>query len=147
MELVEISHNGSVDVAGLDFAAMAPEAFAATREMYALTGFVRPWIGYVAIEDGKAAGFCAFKSPPVGSRVEIAYNTFPECEGRGVATQMARMLMELAWQTNPALTVVAQTLPEEGASTAILRKLGFRLLGSVQHPTDGEVWEWSCNKS
>jgi RimJ/RimL family protein N-acetyltransferase len=55
---------------------------------------------------------------------------------------MARNLMELAWQTDPTLTVVAQTLPAESASTAILRKLGFRLAGTVQHPTDGEVWEW-----
>jgi len=143
MDLVEIRHDGSVDVAGLDLAAVAPEASAATREMYALTGFVPPWIGYVAREAGKSVGFCAFKTPPAGGRVEIAYNTFPECEGRGVATQMARMLMELAWQTDPALTVVAQTLPEEGASTAILRKLGFQLLGTIQHPTDGPVWEWT----
>ncbi len=143
MELVDIVQDGTVAVGGLDLPATAPEAFAATVEMYATGGFHRPWIGYVALEDGKAVGFCAFKSPPVEGRVEIAYFTFPDCEGRGVATRMAGLLVEVARRTDSAVTVVAQTLPAEGASTAILRKLGFHLLGSVQHPTDGEVWEWA----
>jgi hypothetical protein len=41
--------------------------------------------------------------------------------------------------------VFAQTLPEENASTAILKKLGFTLVGSVQHPDDGTVWEWELH--
>ena len=143
MDLVEIAPDGRVAVAGLDFPTAAPEAFAATVRMYAATGFHRPWIGYVALEAGQAVGFCAFKSPPVAGRVEIAYNTFPACEGRGVATRMAGQLVEITGQTDRALTVIAQTLPAEGASTAILRKLGFRLLGTVQHPEDGPVWEWT----
>lgn len=143
MNLVEINPDGSVAVTGLDLPATAPEAFAATARMYADTGFQRPWIGYVAREDEKAVGFCAFKSPPVDRRVEIAYFTFPEREGRGVATRMAHQLMEIAWQADPALIVTAQTLPAEGATTAILRKLGFQLLGTVQHPADGAVWEWT----
>jgi hypothetical protein len=36
----------------------------------------------------------------------------------------------------------AQTLPRESASTAILKKLGFVLIGTVNDPEDGEVWEW-----
>lgn len=36
----------------------------------------------------------------------------------------------------------SQTLPEENASTSILKKLGFRLVGTVEHPEDGPVWEW-----
>ncbi len=36
----------------------------------------------------------------------------------------------------------AQTLPEKNASTRILEKLGFSFMGPVQHPEDGEVWEW-----
>ena len=42
----------------------------------------------------------------------------------------------------PTLLIAAQTLPEENASTSILRKLGFRLHGSVHHPDNREIWEW-----
>lgn len=59
---------------------------------------------------------------------------------------MARELVCMARQADPDLTVFAQTLPEEDASTAILRKLGFTLVGLVNQPEDGPVWEWECHK-
>jgi RimJ/RimL family protein N-acetyltransferase len=74
--------------------------------------------------------------------VEIAYFTAPEFQGRGHATRTARALVTIAQQADPALLIAAQTLPEESASTSILRKLGFRLHGSLHHPEDGAVWEW-----
>ena len=33
-------------------------------------------------------------------------------------------------------------LPEDYASTRILRKLGFEHRGTVHPPDDGNVWEW-----
>ena len=97
--------------------------------------------GYLAIENGQCIGACGFKSPPQNNRVEIAYFTFPEHEARGVATRMTSELIRLALDTKPAVTVAAQTLPEENASTSILKKLRFRLVGVVEHPEDGLVWE------
>jgi hypothetical protein len=44
-----------------------------------------------------------------------------------------------------AVTVAAQTLPEENASTSVLQKLRFRLVGSVEHSEDGLVWEWQLS--
>ena len=41
-----------------------------------------------------------------------------------------------------ALAIAARTLPEENASTAILRKPGFRLDGTTVHPEDGVIREW-----
>lgn len=38
--------------------------------------------------------------------------------------------------------IAAQTLPQEGASTTILPRLGFTLVGTVDYPEDGPVWEW-----
>jgi hypothetical protein len=43
------------------------------------------------------------------------------------------------------VTVTAQTLPEENPSTSVLRKLNFRMVGSVEHPEDGLVWEWQLS--
>lgn len=102
---------------------------------------VLPWAGYLVEEAGVFVGTCAYKSSPVEGAVEIAYFTFPEYEGKGVATRMARHLIDLAIR-NGIVRVRAQTLPEVSASTSILQKLGFTLIGSVQHPEDGEVWEW-----
>ena len=67
-----------------------------TSEMYAKTGFMPPWIGYLASRDSTIVGTCGFKGPPEENAVEIAYFTFPGNEGDGVATAMATVLVELA---------------------------------------------------
>jgi RimJ/RimL family protein N-acetyltransferase len=36
----------------------------------------------------------------------------------------------------------AHTFPANGASTSVLAKAGFELLGSVEDPEDGVVWRW-----
>ncbi|QDU89396.1 hypothetical protein Pla175_27860 [Pirellulimonas nuda] len=105
-----------------------------------------PWIGYVAVAENVCVGVCGFKHPPAKDegvlRVEIAYCTLPEHEGLGFATAMASELIRLTNQADPTVIVAAQTLREEGASTTILRKLGFELWNEEIHPEDGEVWEW-----
>ena len=113
----------------------------ATLQIYPPGGAKAPWLGYLAEVDGAVIGSCAFKSPPAGGRVEIAYLTLPEFEGRGHATAMAARLVAIARDNGVAL-VTAQTLPQASASTRILEKLGFARHGSVMHPEDGEVWEW-----
>ncbi|MCB0165415.1 MAG: GNAT family N-acetyltransferase [Anaerolineae bacterium] len=92
--------------------------------------------------DGCCVGTCGFKSPPENNRVEIAYFTFPDYEGKGIATQMARALVTIAVEADLRIDVAAQTLPVDSASTTILRKLGFENTGTVIHPEDGAVWEW-----
>jgi RimJ/RimL family protein N-acetyltransferase len=74
--------------------------------------------------------------------VEIAYFTFPDHEGLGIATAMARELIRIARAALPDVVVTAQTLPEENASTHILRKLGFAQAGIAHDDDAGEVWEW-----
>lgn len=106
------------------------------------SAFVSPWIGYLGVEGGAIVGACAFKSPPQDGAVEIAYFTFPGCEGRGVATRMASELIAFARSSDAAIRVRAQTLPQENASVRILRKLGFVHTRDVEHPEDGLVWEW-----
>ena len=92
-------------------------------------------------DNGTFVGTCSFKSPPQNAEVEIAYFTFPQYEGQGVATQMVRWLTELA-EKNGVKRVKAQTLPEKNASTRILEKLGFTFVGPAVHPDDGTIWEW-----
>ena len=142
MELIAIEENGETATS----IPSAPDAAAvvvdAMTQLYTRVGFVPPWIGYFAVEDATCVGTCGFKSAPQENRVEIAYFTFPEYEGRGVATRMAKELIRTALEQMPAVTVAAQTLPEENASTSILRKLGFHKVDVIEHPEDGMVWEW-----
>lgn len=143
MELIAITENGEIAKPVLSSTPqVATEVAGATTQLYRAVGYEPPWIGYLAIEDGTCVGTCGFKSPPQNNRIEIAYFTFPEYESRGVATRMAAELIRMALDKMPAVTVAAQTLPEENASTSVLKKLRFRIVDIVEHPEDGLVWEW-----
>lgn len=147
MELVAITENGELITPVPSLPPLAAQIVEATTQLYRAVGYELPWIGYLALEDGSCVGTCGFKSPPQNNRVEIAYFTFPGNESRGVATRMASELIRLALDTMPTVTVAAQTLPEENASTSILKKLQFRFLGTLEHPEDGLVWEWQLRNA
>ncbi len=141
IRLVAISADGRLSQK-VSMDEMVSSVCEATTQMYGRVGYVLPWVGYLAILDGDAVGACSFKAPPKDGHVEIAYFTFPGFEGRGIATAMAKQLIEVARATDRDLVVLAQTLPEMNASTRILHKLGFTHRGTVVHPEDGQVWEW-----
>jgi RimJ/RimL family protein N-acetyltransferase len=145
LELVAITESGELAELVPSTPSVAAEIVEATTQMYRTVGYEPPWIGYVAIENGTCVGTCGFKSPPQNDRVEIAYFTFPEHESLGVATRMAAELIRLALDNMPAVSVAAQTLPEENASTSVLKKLRFHLVGTIEHPEDGLVWEWQLS--
>lgn len=112
------------------------------HELYGRRGFMPPWICYLAEHEGEIVGTCGFTGPPIDAEAEIAYFTFPGHEGKGVATAMARELIRLARPHQGQQVLIAHTLPQHGASTTILAKLGFECIGSVEHPEDGVVWKW-----
>jgi len=141
MQFIEIKNDGTPDPE-IPLSAPALEVCESTTALYRKEGFVPPWIGYLAVEGSQIVGTCAFKSPPRGNRVEIAYFTFPQHEGKGLASEMARLLIAIARAASPGVTIFGQTQPVEGASNRILQNLGFRFLGPVTHPVEGEVWEW-----
>ncbi len=147
MELIAIKESGEMAKPITSTPQVAAEVVEAMTQLYRAVGYEPPWIGYLAIENGICVGMCGFKSPPQDNRVEIAYFTFPGHESRGVATQMAAELIRLALDKMPAVTVAAQTLPEENASTSVLKKLRFRFVDSVEHPEDGLVWEWQLEEN
>lgn len=121
---------------------LSREVLAANASMYRRSGFHPPWVAYLVIDKGRCVGTCAFKGAPRENRVEIAYFTFPQYEGQGLATQMAEALVDIARAQIPGITVTAQTLREENASTHILAKLGFQRVGTVENEEAGLVWEW-----
>ena len=141
LRLLQIGRDGSVAELG-ELPESVREVCAGTAQMYERNGFQPPWTGYLAQVDGVVCGSCAFKTAPQEGEVEIAYYSFPGHEGQGLATAMARELIALAAHADPGVRVTAQTLPEENASTAILRKLGLVMEAAIEHPEDGTVWQW-----
>lgn len=142
MKLIHVSRAGMPAEDIPDLPDAAKEVGAAYVDLYKRMGFVPPWLGYFALDGSVCVGTCGFKSPPVANRVEIAYFTFPGFEGRGYATRMAEALIERGRMADMKVVIAAQTLPQESASTTILRRLGFAMVGTVDHPEDGPVWEW-----
>ena len=117
--------------------------------LYERTAASAPWIAYLArLSDTREfVGICSFKDNCRGGRVEIAYHTFPQFERRGYATAMAAKLVDLAFKHPDVIEVTAETLPQEGASTHILRGLGFRQVGSATDADEGEVWSWVLTRN
>ena len=141
VSLIQIDRDGTPHGYAGTLPEVAHEVLRATVELYGTVGFEEPWIGYLALAEGTPVGTCAFKSLPHDGRVEIAYFTFPDFEGRGFATAMAAELLAIA-RRDRSVVVAAQTLPERNASHRVLEKLGFRHVETLEHPEDGTVWEW-----
>ena len=146
MSLIPIDRDGTPRGYSGAVPEVAKGVFHATAEHYGRVGFQEPWIGYLALKDETAVGTCGYKGKPQDGRVEIAYFTFPELEGRGYASAMAARLVAMARERDPSVVVAAQTLPERNASHRVLEKVGFRHVDTIDHPEDGEVWEWQFNE-
>jgi len=142
MKLVAINRDGTLSEGTGPLPDAAMSAISSTVGLYSRVGWIPPWIGYLAFENNECVGTCAFTSAPKANVVEIAYFTIPGHEGRGVATSMAGRLVSLARTSAPEVAVTAHTLPQENASTRILRKLGFVLTGPMHHAEDGPIWVW-----
>jgi len=129
---------GAVDVMPDELAA----ACAKSADLYRRIGYEPPWASYAAVDSGHGVGGGAFVGAPRDGLVEIAYFTLPQFQRRGYATQTATHLVALARQAAPSVTVRAFTLPEANASTRILERLGFRVVGEAHDDDAGQVWDW-----
>lgn len=95
------------------------------KEFYPKIGFNIPWVGYFIIRQDQIVGSCGFIGQPVDGKVEIAYWTFKEFEGQGIASFACKELISIVHKTNEGLTITAKTAPEHNASSKILKKKRF----------------------
>ena len=114
----------------------------ATADLYRRIGYVEPWVGYVAVDDGEGVGGGAFVGAPKDNCVEIAYFTLTDKEGQGYATRTVAWLIEIARRNDPRIVLKAFTLQEHNASTSILQRFSFRVVGDAHDEDAGAVWEW-----
>ena len=101
-----------------------------------------PWVHSFRVvrrDTGSVIGGCGFKGPPADGVVEIAYGIHFDQEGKGYATEVARVLVDYAFSWKEVRLVRAHTLPDAVASKQVLNKCGFRYVGETVDPEDGTV--------
>jgi RimJ/RimL family protein N-acetyltransferase len=112
------------------------------EDYYQKIGFYLPWVGYFVLRENQIVGCCGFTGQPKDGKVEIAYYTFKEFEGQGIASFSCKELILIANQTDPTVIITAKTAPESNALTKILHNSGFRFSGIVQDEEIGDAWLW-----
>ncbi|MBX7061556.1 MAG: GNAT family N-acetyltransferase [Pyrinomonadaceae bacterium] len=140
--LVSCDQNGDPITAVSEMSEELTANCRATADLFGRIGFEPPWIGYIAVADGRAVGGGAFVGAPKDGFVEIAYYTLESEQGQGFASRTTASLVAIARDHSPEIGLKAFTLQEENASTKILRRLGFSIVGTAEDADAGEVWEW-----
>lgn len=113
------------------------------KEYYPKIGFNKPWVGYFAFSNDQIVGTGGFTGQPKDGKVEIAYWTFREFEGQGIASFVCKELIAIAKTTDPTIIITAKTAPEHNASTKILQNNGFTFTEIVQDDEIGDAWLWT----
>jgi RimJ/RimL family protein N-acetyltransferase len=101
------------------------------------------WCPNVVVLEGRMIGHAGYHGPPGQNStqdpdaVEFGYAIYPEWRGRGLATQAAVMLMDLAEERAGIRHFVLAVAPDNDPSLAIVRKLGFVKTGEHMDEEDG----------
>jgi RimJ/RimL family protein N-acetyltransferase len=107
------------------------------------------WADFVYIHkaDRKVMGDGGFKGPPgTDGRVEIGYAVLPEYRRKGLATEAARALLEMAFSHEEVQVVCAETVVNGLASAAVLQKIGMRRSGERRDDEDGDLFCWRVTR-
>ena len=116
---------------------VAPDRDATARYLQAYAahfsedGFA-PWTA-LAGSDLRVVGWGGLHKDPQAPHwgPEVSYFIHSACWGRGLATELVRAALQLAFETIGLAEVAAFTRPENEASQKVLTKSGFRLLHYV----------------
>jgi RimJ/RimL family protein N-acetyltransferase len=102
------------------------------------------WDGIIVHKaDQVVIGGIGFHGPPdEAGRVEIGYNIIPAYEGKGYATEMARRVIEWAFQTPGIQVITAECLDDNIGSIRVLEKIGMHRLAP-----EGNKLKWELQSS
>jgi [ribosomal protein S5]-alanine N-acetyltransferase len=113
----------------------------------------RTWCPHAVVLGGRMIGHAGYHGPPgINSTdnpgaVEFGYRIFPPYRGRGYATEAARKLIERAEKRAGIRHFVLSVGPENDASLAIVRKLGFVQTGEHMDEVDGRELVFELNRT
>ena len=98
----------------------------------------RAWMArLIKTQDNILVGHCGFHGPPeIIGRAEIGYTVFTAHRGQGYAKEAAGALVKWAFQRGEK-KVYATVSPENYASLAVVRAVGFRQVGTQEDEVDG----------
>src|SRR5438132_1807630 len=97
----------------------------------------RPMIGHAGFHG--PPGVNAVKAPDA---VEVGYSVFEPYRRRGYATEVVRALIDWASREHGIRRFIASISPENEASLALVRRLGFQEIGRHWDEQDGEELEF-----
>jgi len=80
-----------------------------------------------------------FEARIAGASRDIAVLVAPNTS---IGVAVAQELVRIARTTDPQVRIIAQTLPEDNASTRVLEKCGFKQVRDGIDDEVGKVWEW-----
>ena len=106
------------------------------------------WLSWLPVlkDENLLIGNCGYKGSPKDGTVEIGYEVIPSYRGIGLATEIAALLVDNAFNSPDVERVIAHSLPEENASCKVLRKCGFEFVEEVEDPEDGKIWKWKVER-
>ena len=78
--------------------------------------------------DNKLIGFTGFKYlPETNGDSDLGYRFLPEYWGKGIATESSKMSLKYGFEDLKLEKIIGFTEIENGASTTVLKKMGFKL--------------------
>jgi [ribosomal protein S5]-alanine N-acetyltransferase len=159
-EFLEAALNGCLEEAGRLIEAELPEDFpreGAKRFLAMRLGQMLKdarfleWCPHVVVLEGRMIGHAGYHGPPGfnanqdQTSVEIGYEIEQSFRGHGYATAAAVELLRLA-EERGVRHFVASCSPDNEASLAIVRKLGFVQTGQVMDEEDGLEWVFELQR-
>lgn len=107
------------------------------------------WWNYLPIlkKENLLVGSCGYRGAPQQGLAEIGYEVAEAYRGQGIATAIARLLIDHAFSFDEVDAVLAHTLSEPNASTRILEKCGFQQTAESSDPDEGSIWQWKLKRS
>jgi RimJ/RimL family protein N-acetyltransferase len=90
---------------------------------------------WTVLVDSAPIGYAGLRHADVGGRPEVELLWFLDADhwGHGYATEMAREAVRVAFEVLELDAVVAQTVDANGASRAVMEKLGMAYEGETVH--------------
>jgi len=108
------------------------------------------WWTYLAIiiQSNTLIGSCGFKGEPnENGFVEIGYEVATVFRNQGYATEIVKLLIEIAFQFPKVIAVLAHTLAEKNASVKVLKKCNFEFVEELEDEEDGTIWKWELRRN
>lgn len=127
-----------------------PESLPALRNSCAKNPRGHDWGTFFFLLDDPRTlvGLGGYKGGPSNEGiVEIGYAIAPAFRGRGLATAAVQRMVARGFGDPQVRLIDAHTLAQANASTRVLEKAGFEMIGELEDPDDGPIWRWRLRRT